>query len=230
MISSGSSRPNAWYALGGACSAILVVAAWQEWVRLPLDRTEVLAFVSGAWTVWLTARNNVWTWPIGVLNSAIFVVLFWQARLYFDMGLNVFYVISGLWGWSIWAFGGAHRSPKPIAHVDAREALLLGLVGAALTGAMWRGGLIIDDAAPFLDALTTGLSVVAQWLLMKRLIEHWYVWIAADLLYVPLYLSRDLPLTAVLYGVFLLMCLRGLAEWRAILRRHAAAAESERRG
>ena len=63
--------------------------------------------------------------------------------------------------------------------------------------------------------------MIAQWLLMRRLIEHWYFWIAADLVYVPLYVWRDLPLTAVLYAIFLLMCLRGLVEWRAILRRQA---------
>ena len=69
-------------------SVLLVVAAWQQWSGAAARSDEVLAFVTGAWTVWYAARNNPWTWPIGVANSAIFVILFWVSRLYFDMALT----------------------------------------------------------------------------------------------------------------------------------------------
>ena len=210
------------YAMGTAASMALVGVAWQERVQLPLDRIEVLAFVTGAWCVWLAARNNVWNWPIGVLNSAFFVVLFWNARLFFDMGINVFYVVSGLWGWWTWACGGQQWTERPISRLSRREARALALAGILLTLGMWERGIAIDDAAPFLDALTTALSLLAQWLLMRRQLENWLLWIAADLVYVPLYLSKDLPLTAVLYALFLLMCLRGLGGWRAISRQQAS--------
>jgi nicotinamide mononucleotide transporter len=203
---------RACYGAGVVASGMLVVASWQSWLDVPLDRTEVLAFVTGAWSVWFAARNSPWTWPIGVANSALFVVLFWFSRLYFDMTLNVFYVVTGLWGWWVWLYGGQHRTEKPIEHVHSREVTLVVSIGVLLTAAMWHGGILIEDAAPFLDATTIGLSVVAQWLLMRRLVEHWYFWIAADLLYVPLYLTRGLPLTAILYGLFLLICLRGPVE------------------
>jgi nicotinamide mononucleotide transporter len=220
----GPASPPARLGYGAAllASAALILAAWAEWLALPLDRVEVLAFVSGAWTVWLAARNHLWSWPIGILNSALFVVLFWQARLFFDMGLNVFYVLSGLWGWWIWAFGGRERTEKPITKVGRAELAVLALAGTALGLAMWLGGIHIQDASPGLDAITTALSLVAQWLLMRRHLETWFFWIAADLFYIPLYLSRELPLTALLYGVFLLMCLRGLREWRSIRRAQAA--------
>jgi nicotinamide mononucleotide transporter len=211
------------YALAAALSLLVVLAQWLGRLGLPLDTAEVVAFVSGGWTVWLAARNNPWTWPIGVVNSLFFVALFWDATLYFDSALNAFYVLSGLWGWWIWLFGGARRTERPIGRVGRREAGALAVVGVAAALAMWRGGLLLGGAAPALDAVTTALSLVAQWLMMRRLYEHWYVWIAADLLYVPLYLSRGLPLTAVLYAIFLLMCLRGLVEWRALLRRRHAA-------
>jgi nicotinamide mononucleotide transporter len=214
------------YALAAVLSAALIVASWQDWVSLPLNPTEVLAFVTGAWTVWLAARNNVWNWPIGVLNSAFFVVLFWEARLFFDTGLNVFYVLSGLWGWWVWAFSGQRHQGKPITRVSLREAGLLAVVLVVFTLAMWRGGVHIEDSAPFLDALTTGLSVGAQWLMMRRFIEHWALWIAADVIYVPLYLSKGLPLTGFLYVIFFLMCLRGVVEWRATLRRQGQEASA----
>jgi nicotinamide mononucleotide transporter len=207
------------YAAAALASIALVAATWQEWLLLPLDRTEVLAFVTGAWSVWLAAKNNVWTWPIGVLNSAFFVVLFWDARLYFDMALNVFYVLSGLWGWWVWTVGGQRRTPKPVARAAGREILLVLAAVAGLTLGFWRAGIFIADAAPFLDALTTSVSIGAQWLLMRRLFENWYFWIAADLVYIPLYAYKGLPLTALLYVMFLLMCVRGLIEWRAILHR-----------
>ena len=214
------------HALGAAASATLVGATWQEWVRLPLDRTEVLAFVTGAWCVWLAARNNVWNWPVGVLNSAFFVVLFWNARLFFDMGINVFYVLSGLWGWYAWAFGGHNKTEQPVTHVGALEAALLALAGVAMTLGMWNRGIVIGDAAPFPDALTTALSIVAQWMLMRRQFENWFLWITADVIYVPLYVSKGLPLTGLLYVIFGLMCVRGIVDWLAALRRQAAAQPS----
>jgi nicotinamide mononucleotide transporter len=182
--------------------------------------------VTGAWSVWLVVRNNHWNWPIGVANSASFVALFWSARLHFDMGLNVFYVVSGLWGWWIWLYGGARHTEKPIGSVGLLEAGAVAAAGLALTLVMWHGGILLDDAAPFFDALTTGISVVAQWLLMRRLIQNWYAWIAVDLIYVPLYLSRGLPLTAALYAIFLLLCLRGLVDWRALVRRQGGATQA----
>ncbi|MCC7368623.1 MAG: nicotinamide mononucleotide transporter [Chloroflexi bacterium] len=211
------------YVLAALLSVGVVAGHWLGLLPVPLDATELLAFVTGAWTVWLAARNNVWNWPIGVANSALFVVLFFGARLYFDMSLNVFYVLSGLWGWWAWTYGGAGRTEKPIGHVGPLEAVGVLAGGAALTALMWHGGILLDSAAPALDAITTGISVVAQWLLMRRFVENWYAWIAADIIYVPMYVSRELPLTAVLYAVFLLVCLRGLVEWRAIMRRQQSA-------
>jgi nicotinamide mononucleotide transporter len=212
------------YVLGALVSIALVYMAWQEWIILPLDKTEVLAFVTGAWSVWFAARNNVWTWPIGIANSAFFVLLFWDARLFFDMSLNVFYVLTGLWGWGVWSFGGQHFARKPITRIERGSAVLVLAVGVGLTLGMWRAGVFIDDAAPFLDALTTALSMGAQWLLMRRSLENWYLWIAADVVYIPLYVYKALPLTAVLYGLFLLMCCLGVAEWRLTISRQDRAA------
>ena len=161
------------------------------------------------------------TWTAIPLCLAM-IPFVWGARLYFDMSLNVFYVLSGLWGWWAWTYGGAGRTEKPIGNVTALEAMAVLAAGAALTALMWHGGILLESAAPVLDAITTGISVVAQWLLMRRFLENWYAWIVADIVYVPMYFSRGLPLTAVLYAIFLLMCLRGLVEWRAIMRRQRA--------
>jgi nicotinamide mononucleotide transporter len=210
------------YVVAAVLSVMVVGAHWLGALPIPLDTVELLAFVTGGWTVWLAARNNPWSWPIGVANAALFVVLLFGVRLYFDMSLNVFYVLSGLWGWWAWLYGGTGRTQKPITSVSLLEVVAIVSAGAGLTALMWHGGILLNGAAPALDAITTGLSVVAQWLLMRRMIETWYFWIVADIIYIPLYLSRDLTLTAILYGIFLLMCVRGLIEWRAIVRRQQA--------
>jgi nicotinamide mononucleotide transporter len=224
-----SSLQAALYGAAAVLSVMVVGAHWLGLLPIPLDTFELLAFVTGAWSVWLAARNNPWNWPIGVANSALFVVVFLGARLYFDMSLNVFYVLSGLWGWWAWMYGGTGRTEKPIGAVGVLEAAGVFVAAAALTALMWHGGILLEGASPALDAITTGLSVMAQWLLMRRFVENWYVWIVADLIYIPMYFSRGLPLTAVLYGIFLLMCVRGLIEWRAIARQQRAEAVIPRR-
>ena len=102
-----------------------------------------LNFLGIAWSVWLAARNNIWTWPIGLANSVFFVVLFWDARLFFDMSLNVFYVVTGLWGWGVWAIGGERRTQKPIQHIERREALLVLGAVIGVTLGMWQTGVFI---------------------------------------------------------------------------------------
>lgn len=179
--------------------------------------TEVFGFVTGGICVWLTVKENVWNWPVGIANDVFFVVLFLQSRLYADMTLQVVYIVLGVLGWYWWLHGGDKSSELPMANSDVTTlAALAGLVVVATIG-MTLFLQHTHDAAPFWDALTTTLSLAAQYLLTRKLVENWYFWIAADLIYIPLYAWKHLYLTALLYGVFLCMCLAGLAHWRKTL-------------
>jgi nicotinamide mononucleotide transporter len=203
------------YLLGTCLSLALIVGAASH--RLPLDLTEVLGFVSGAWCVWLTVKENIWNWPIGLLNSAFFLVLFLRAHLFADSSLQVVYLVLGVLGWYWWLRGGDGQSTLPITRTSVRAALILTGVLIIATMAMTVVLQRIDDAAPFLDALTTVLSLIAQYMLTRKLLENWLVWLTADAIYVGLYIAKGLPLTAILYAIFFAMCVAGLRRWRATM-------------
>ncbi len=177
----------------------------------------MLGFVSGAWGVWLTVEENIWNWPIGIANSAFFLLLFVRAHLFADSGLQVVYIVLGALGWYWWLRGGAGHTELPVSRTGADTAVILAATLVAATAAMTVGLARIGDAAPFLDALTTTLSLLAEYMLTRKLIENWLLWMAADVIYVGLYASRGLDLTAVLYAVFLTMCVAGWVQWRATL-------------
>lgn len=203
------------YAIGTLLSLVLIAGSLLQ--RLPLDITEVLGFVSGAWGVWLTVKENVWNWPIGIANSAFFLVLFVQGRLFADSGLQVVYIILGALGWYWWLHGSAHKTALPIARTGPRHAAVLAAIIVAATVALTAGLARVNDAAPFWDALTTALSLGAQYLLTRKLIENWLLWISADVIYVALYAYKGYYLTSILYTIFLAMCVAGLLQWRASL-------------
>jgi nicotinamide mononucleotide transporter len=175
---------------------------------------ELLGFLTGAAGVWLTVRNRLANFPVGIANSAFFLVLFLASRLYADAGLQVVYIGLGFSGWWQWVHGGAGGSRRRIERATPRAVAACVVFAAAATAGLTVLLRAVDDIAPFWDALTTGLSLAAQYLLNVKKIETWFFWIAADLVYVPLYAAKRLDLTAVVYILFLLMCLRGRVEWR----------------
>ncbi|MEK7779902.1 MAG: nicotinamide riboside transporter PnuC [Verrucomicrobiota bacterium] len=200
-----------------AVSALVLLASYRAWWAISV--TEAWGFVTGGVCVWLVVREHLWNWPIGLANNVFFFVLFLQGRLFADMGLQVVYFGLGIYGWFNWLFGGENKTVLKISRTTRNEWLVL---VAAIPLGTWglREILIaVNGAAPFWDSLTTVLSLAAQYLLCRKRFENWFFWIAADIIYIPLYFSRQLPLTAVLYAVFLAMCLIGLREWRRSMRK-----------
>lgn len=179
-----------------------------------IDVAELLGFLTGAWAVWLTVKERVSNFPVGIANSAFFLLLFFDARLFANAALQIVYIALGAAGWWLWLHGGADRTPLRLDRLRVRGWLLAVVATAAGTALLTVVLAAAHDAAPFWDALTTALSIVAQWLLNKKKLENWYVWALADVIYVPLYLSQRLYLTSVVYVLFLGLCVAGFAEWR----------------
>lgn len=186
----------------------------------PTSWAELLGFATGAVTVLLVVRQHIANWPIGILNVLLLMVVFWTAELYADAGLQIVYVVLGFYGWWQWAQRGPQQTQSAVRSTSARQWLALAGAGVALTGALWY---FLDtytgSTVPVPDAATTALSLLATYGQAKKLVESWWLWIAADLIYIPLYGYKSLWLTAILYIVFLLLCLFGLRAWRADLRR-----------
>ena len=193
-------------------SLILIVGSLTG--KLPLSPIEVFGFITGAVCVWLTVKQHIWSWPIGIANNIFFIVLFWNARLFADMGLQVVYIVLGILGWYWWLKGGTGKTILHVSKTPAVQWLVILPVAAIATWGMRNYLMSVGDAAPFLDALTTVMSLVAQYLLSRKYLENWYVWMTADIIYIGLYASKALPLTAVLYAMFFVMCIMGYRAWK----------------
>jgi nicotinamide mononucleotide transporter len=204
-------------------------AAGAMWWRGLASALEAVSFVTGACCVWLTVRESVWNFPVGLANNVTFAAVFLHVGLLADAGLQVVYVVLTLAGWYMWLYGGRRHTALRVSRVGAGEAIAVILCGAGLTIGLWRLVTFAGGVSPFWDAITTALSLCAQWLLNRKRLENWYFWIAADLIYVPLYAYKGLFLTSGLYATFLLMCVMGIIQWRATLRaqRNAGAEAAE---
>jgi nicotinamide mononucleotide transporter len=192
-------------------------------VAWSLSWTEIAGFVTGALCVWLVVRRNIWNFPVGIANNLFFWVLFLRAGLYADAWLQVVYLVLGVLGWYWWLHGGADRTALRVRRTPRWGwAAVLGFVGATT----WVVYAVLtshtDSVVPFGDAVTTALSLGAQLMLNRKWIGNWWLWIVADILYIGLYTVKGLYLTAILYTVFLAMCLAGLVQWREALGRRPA--------
>ncbi len=176
---------------------------------------EITAAVFGAVAVYLAARENIWNWPIAIVNVSLYTIVFFQSRLYADMGLQVVYTVLSIYGWYNWLHGGTRRSTLHVTRASPR--LLLTLI-ALIAVASYALGVTLasrtNAALPYLDSALTVTSLAAQWMMTRKILENWLLWIAVDIIYVPMFLSRGLHATAVLYAVFLVLAVLGFVEWR----------------
>jgi nicotinamide mononucleotide transporter len=184
---------------------------------LPFERLETFGFIAGAWGVWLQVRENVWNWPVQLVSSALYVVVFFQARLFADTSLNVLYVVLYVLGWYWWLRGGENHGALHINRLPRRLAVALALAGTVATALLTVFLTSVQDSAPFLDALTTVLSLIALFMTGRKLLECWWVWIVVNLIYIGLYLYKGLALTAVLYAIFAALSVVGLLNWRRLI-------------
>ncbi len=179
------------------------------------NATELLGFFTGAACVWLIVRENIWNWPIGIANNLFFIFLFFRAGLFADVGLQCFYIVLGVYGWWHWLHGGRGDSELPITRTRPLEGLL-NLAGTGTLTLILAFLLIrfTPSTVPWWDALTTSLSIIAQWMMTRKKLEHWWFWIAANALSIGLFIYKHLYLTAALYLIFGIMCAIGWMKWK----------------
>jgi nicotinamide mononucleotide transporter len=183
------------------------------WGATQLSIAEVLGFATGLGCVWLAARRSIWNFPVGIANSALLLLLFFHARLYADAGLQIFFIALGVRGW--WQWSEFSRRPDPAITTANRKTWSLCVAAAVV---LWLCLLPLLSKAggslPVFDALIASLSVVAQWLLNRKVLQTWFWWIAVDVISVPVYVYKELYLVALLYCVFLALCVSGYVNWR----------------
>lgn len=193
-----------------------------------MDPLEWVAAAFGVVSVWLSTREHIASWPTALVNTALYFVVLGRAHLYANAGLQLFYFSLSLYGWYEWKYGGANHSGVQVSRTSPR--LAAGLTGLAVLGTVALGlGLAryTDAASPWLDAGTTSVSLVAQWMLTRKLRENWAVWMAVNVVYVGLYASQGLWPTVLLYIAFFGLAIEGWRSWgRTLASREAAEASA----
>jgi len=176
--------------------------------------SECIGFVFGIAGVWLTIRQNILCFPIGIINVGIYSFIFFNSKLYSNAVLQLVYIALLIYGWIHWKSKTA-SDEFPVTNTNRSLGfvlLIFGVTASILLGYLMKK--TTDAPLPYWDATTTSMSLIAQWMVARKKIENWLLWIVADVIYVGMYVHQSLYLTAVLYFVFLILALKGYLEWK----------------
>jgi nicotinamide mononucleotide transporter len=192
---------------------INIIVEWmiRNWI-------EILGTLFGISYVFLSIRQNILTWLLGLLSSVLYIYVFFVSKFYADMGLQVYYVWISIYGWYLWTHGNVTANGRDeLAVVRIKQKLLFVL--SVLSVVLWIVIYFIlveftDSPLPIGDSFTTALSIVATWMLAKKIIEHWIIWILVDLVSLVLYVYKGLYPTSVMFIIYTLAAIWGFYEWR----------------
>jgi nicotinamide mononucleotide transporter len=178
---------------------------------------EIIAVIFSALAVWLTARRHLWCWPVGLVSVLLYARIFLVAKLYSDLLLQLIFAVMQLYGWWQWKRGasdldGQHIQPQRLPKQGLLVGLLAGAVGSVVLGYVMAS--FTDAHIPWLDSALTSFSLVAQFWMARKYVANWWLWIAVDIIYVGVYIYKDLDLTAGLYAAFIVLAVVGLRNWQ----------------
>ena len=184
---------------------------------------EILGTVAGLLYLWLEYRASIYLWVASIVMPALYLVVYYDAGLYADMGINIYYLLIAIYGWAAWRYGfslrrGSEGRELPISHTPA--GLWLPLAGLTLLLFVAIAQVLIhftDSTVPWADAFTTALSVVGMWMLARKYVEQWWVWLVVDVASVALYVYKDLHFTAALYALYAVVAIFGYRKWKELM-------------
>lgn len=191
-----------------------VAQAWQT--LLASSPWELAAMILALAYLLLAVRQIIWCWAAAFVSTIIYTGVFLQAQLYMDAALQVFYAAMAIYGWSQWRHGGPAESalristrPLPWHGVAIAVVLMISIVSGFLLNRY------TDAAFPYLDSITTWSSVIATWMVARKVLENWLYWIAIDSVSVYLYVNRDLYLTVILFLLYVMIAFAGWQTWKS---------------
>lgn len=184
-------------------------------VGLVTTPLEILGFITGAICVYLNTRQNVLGWFFGIINAILYAAVFWQVRLYADMSLQGYYFVTSIYGWWMWLYGGANHDTLPVTRTPRKLYPVFTVIFIVMT-LLWGYllGQYTNGSMTYADSALTVASLIGQWMMARKYLENWLLWIAADACYVAMYFYKDLHLTAILYFVFLVLAAMGYISWK----------------
>ena len=190
-----------------------------EW--LLSNKIELLGAILGILYIIFSIRQNILTWPTGLFTSLLYIIVFFKSGLYAATGLQVYYVAISIYGWYFW-LSGKNTNNKSLPSVRlVNKKLWVKIVAISILIYTVIFFILInysDSNVPFFDSLTTSLSIVATWMLAKKYIEHWIIWIFVDLVSTGLYIYKNLWPTVVLFIIYTIMAFLGYIEWKKDLK------------
>jgi nicotinamide mononucleotide transporter len=175
---------------------------------------EWVAAIITATSVYLATRENVWNWPTAIVSVAMYILVYLRVGLYSDAGLQLVFLVMSVYGWYHWLYGGESRSELHVSRASTRVWLwcaAAGVVFWAVDGAVMSR--LKGVSFPYIDAGTTTVSLIAQWMMTRKILENWILWIVVNVVYVPVLLIKELYPTAALYTLLLLLAIKGLRDW-----------------
>lgn len=168
--------------------------------------------------LYFSIKQNIWLWPLGLISSAIYVYVFYNAGIYADMALQVYYVGISIYGWYYWLAGAKNKKDTfglPIKKTDKQMAVYLLMITLVLFVVISQVLVYSTNSQiPYWDAFTTAASITATWMLAKKYIEHWLIWVVVDLVSSALYVYKNLYFTVFLYLVYTIMAVVGYLQWK----------------
>lgn len=206
---------------------------------------EIFGAVTGIIYVFLEIKQTIWLWPVGIITSAVYIWVFFTTKIYADMSLQGYYLVISIFGWYWWTRGRDRRSKRSedsasaergegenielqVTRLKLRTGVILALVFVLLYVIMW---LILtrltDSPVPVRDSFITSLSIIATWMLARKIYEHWFLWIVVNFTSAVLFLTRGLYPTVILYLVYGIMSFAGLVAWKKTIKTNLETGKNE---
>ena len=185
---------------------------------------ELFGTLVGILYLWLEYRASIYLWIVSVIMPAIYLFVYYDAGLYADCGINVYYLIAAIYGWAVWRYGGKNgeEDSLPITHVPVKRVWgATAVFVVAFVGIAWLLMRYTDSNVPWCDAFTTALSIIGMWMLARKYLEQWWVWLVVDVACVGLYLYKELYFTAVLYALYAIAAVFGWINWIKLMKNEA---------
>ncbi len=193
---------------------MITLNIFTDWFRAQ-NPLEVTGVITGILCVYLAAKNIIWNWPFAIISVAVYIVIFFEAKLYADMGLQFYFLAMNTYGWYFWSRKPTSEAKVPVVRITLKE-IQVSIVGVilftAILGFLLKHG--TDAAFPFIDSFCTACSLIAQVLLARKVLENWLIWVFVDVIYVIVYTAKHLHLTAGMYALYLIIAASGYRDWR----------------
>lgn len=175
---------------------------------------ENLGIVTSLICIWLNTQQNVWGWFWAIVSSAIYSVIFYQARLFSDMGLQGVFILLSIYGWYSWLFGSKEKTVLFVSNIPTKLSVIcLGffLIFTLISGYLFSQ--YSQASLPYLDSSLTAISLIATWMTARKYLENWTLWMFANIAYVGMFLYKGLNGTAVLYVLLIVLAVKGYRDW-----------------